>query len=122
MARCGPIFLASEPSPPDWSRRSLFSQRRRRPAERRRAPPPPALKAVAGGDLSARLEQPYSRDYEALRHCFNESIDRLNATFGATAHGVRGLRGGIDEISGAMNDLSDRTGRQAASVEEASAT
>ena len=81
-----------------------------------------ALTAMASGDLSVRLETPYSRDYEALRHCFNQSIDRLNGAFGATAHGVQGLRGAVEEIAGAMTDLSERTGRQAASVEEASAT
>ena len=81
-----------------------------------------ALTAMANGDLSVRLEAPYSRDYEALRHCFNQSIDRLNGAFGATAHGIHGLSGAVDEIASAMSDLADRTGRQAASIEEASAT
>jgi methyl-accepting chemotaxis protein len=81
-----------------------------------------ALTALAQGDLSVRLETPYSKDYEKLRHCFNESIDRLNVVFGATAHGIQGLKGAVGDIAGAMSDLSERTGRQAASVEEASAT
>jgi methyl-accepting chemotaxis protein len=81
-----------------------------------------ALKGLASGDLSVRLGTPYSKDYEALRHCFNQSIDHLNGAFGATARGVHGLRGAVEEISGAMTDLAQRTGRQAASVKEASAT
>ena len=80
-----------------------------------------ALTAMADGDLSVRLDVAFSRDYEALRHCFNRSADRLNAAFGVTARGVMTLRGGVEEVADAIGDLADRTAQQAASVEEASA-
>jgi methyl-accepting chemotaxis protein len=81
-----------------------------------------ALTAMANGDLSVRLETPFSRDYEALRRCFNDSIDGLNAAFAGAAHGVAGIRGAAHAIADAMTELSERTGRQAASVEEATAS
>jgi len=80
-----------------------------------------ALTAMSEGDLSVRLDAPYSRDYEALRHCFNRSAERLNSAFGQTARGVMNLRAGAGEVASAMVDLADRTAQQAASVEEASA-
>ena len=80
-----------------------------------------ALTAMSQGDLSVRLDKPYSRDYEALRHCFNRSVEQLNGAFGATARGVMTLRSGIGEVAGAMSDMANRTASQAASVEEASA-
>jgi len=80
------------------------------------------LTSLAAGDLTVRLDKPYSRDYEALRRCFNQSLDRLNAGFAATAEGVHGLHGAVEKVTGAMSDISDRTSQQAASVEEASAS
>lgn len=80
-----------------------------------------ALTAMAEGDLSVRLETPFPRDYKPLRHASNRSAEGLNATFGVTARGMLNLRGGVAEVAGAMSQLSERTARQAASVEEASA-
>ena len=80
-----------------------------------------ALTAMAEGDLSVRLDTPFSRDYEALRHGFNRTAERLNAAFGATARGVLKLRSGVGEVAGAMGEMAERTAQQAASVEEASA-
>ena len=81
-----------------------------------------ALSAMAEGDLSVRLDAPYSRDYEPLRHAFNRSVDALNGTLGVAARGMQNLRGGVSEVSQAMTQLSDRTAQQAANVEEASAS
>lgn len=81
-----------------------------------------ALKNLADGDLTVRLEAPYSRDYEDLRHCYNESVKRLNQAFSQTVSGVRHLQGTTGKLADAADTLAARTSQHAANLEEATAT
>lgn len=80
-----------------------------------------ALVELANGNLAVRLEKPYSRDYEQLRHCYNQSIERLNKVFPETIEGIRKLSSSTEQIAAAADSLSNRTCQQAASLEETSA-
>ncbi|MGJ0508713.1 MAG: methyl-accepting chemotaxis protein [Methylocystis sp.] len=80
-----------------------------------------ALIELSHGNLDVRLERPFSRDYEKLRVCYNESVDRLNTAFRATISGVHRLGSSTDQIASASGTLSERTCQQAASLEETTA-
>lgn len=80
-----------------------------------------ALDEMSKGNLSVRLDKPYSRDYERIRTCYNESVDRLTKAFRQASGGVEGLGGTTDEISQASAALAERTSHQAASLEETAA-
>jgi methyl-accepting chemotaxis protein len=80
-----------------------------------------ALNGLAEGDLSVRLKQPYSSDYESLRHCYNRSIAELNSVFSSAISGIHNLQDSTADISTQADQLSTRTCQQAASLEETSA-
>jgi methyl-accepting chemotaxis protein len=80
-----------------------------------------ALIQLSHGDLSVRLETPFSQDYEKLRQCYNESVDRLNHTFGGMSASMTRFGSSTDQIASATNMLSGRTSQQASSLEETSA-
>ncbi|CAJ0853048.1 Methyl-accepting chemotaxis protein II [freshwater sediment metagenome] len=80
-----------------------------------------ALVELSTGNLGIRLEDPFSRDYEELRACYNESVDRPNVAFRATISGVHKLGASTDEIASATGTLAERTCQQAASLEETTA-
>jgi methyl-accepting chemotaxis protein len=80
-----------------------------------------ALVELSHGNLGIRLETSFSRDYEKLRECYNESVDRLNQTFGKTLASMHRLGSSTDQIASAANTLSERTSQQAASLEETTA-
>ena len=112
------------------ARAAADSERGRTEAERRRVEAEQAmvvktladsLGRLAGGDLTARIEQPFEGQYAQIRTDFNAAVDSLRDAMGAIAGATQGLRGGADEISSASNDLSKRTEQQAASLEETAA-
>lgn len=80
-----------------------------------------ALIQLSHGNLGARLETPFSPDYEKLRECYNESVDRLNKTFNTTILSMQKLGSSTDQIASASDKLSERTSQQAASLEETTA-
>lgn len=80
-----------------------------------------ALVQLSHGNLGVSLDKPFSRDYEKLRECYNESVQRLNRAFGQTIEGVHKLGSSTDQISSASGSLSERTCQQAASLEETTA-
>ncbi len=80
-----------------------------------------ALIQLSHGNLGVRLETRFSRDYEKLRECYNESVDRLNDTFSATISSMQKLGSSTDQIASASRTLSERTSQQAASLEETTA-
>jgi methyl-accepting chemotaxis protein len=80
-----------------------------------------ALDELSRGNLANRLTKPFSPDYEKLRHSYNESIDRLNGTFSHIINYIQILSDQTEEISEAVESLSNRTCQQAASLEESSA-
>lgn len=80
-----------------------------------------ALIQLSHGNLGVHLETPFSRDYEKLRECYNESVDRLKKTFSTTLAGMQKLGSSTDQIASASTALSERTSEQAASLEETTA-
>ncbi len=80
-----------------------------------------ALDELSKGNLSIRLEKPYSSDYERIRQCYNDSVERLTKAFSEARSGVEGLGLSTEEIAKASGALSERTNRQAASLEETTA-
>ena len=79
------------------------------------------LKDLSAGNLSARLEEALSGDYDLLRQDFNAAAERLQSTMQAVASAARSISAGADEMSHATDDLSRRTEQQAASLEETAA-
>jgi methyl-accepting chemotaxis protein len=78
-----------------------------------------ALKSMSEGDLSHRLEHPFPAGYEKLRVDFNVAVEKLSGVIAASLDAVKAIHGGTAEITDAADDLSSRTERQAASLEEA---
>ena len=79
------------------------------------------LERLALGDLTWRVEGEFSPTYARLKTNFNKSLDVLRKALGAIAEGARDLQAGSSEIAGLATDLSQRTGSQTASIEEAAA-
>lgn len=79
------------------------------------------LEQLSAGDLSHRLINPFSADYEKLRHCYNSAVDKLRGAFVDMIGHIDGLTSRTSEISTAADALSQRTEQQAASLEETSA-
>lgn len=81
-----------------------------------------ALKTLANGDLTARIDQDFPPEYRALQHDFNAASDSLRQAFGAVADSVASVRTGSEELAAASDDLASRTERQAAGLERTAAT
>ncbi|MBB2796646.1 UNVERIFIED_ORG: methyl-accepting chemotaxis protein [Rhizobium pisi] len=79
------------------------------------------LKRLASGDLAFQIEEPFSPDFEGLRHDFNMSIRQLDQTLGAIAAAIVAIDEGTREIASGAGDLSKRTEQQAAALEETAA-
>jgi methyl-accepting chemotaxis protein len=79
------------------------------------------LSALSDGNLSVRLDNPFSGKFEKLRTDFNHAAERLSQTM-AELHGeTHEINAGASEMQSATDDLSRRTEQQAASLEETSA-
>ena len=79
------------------------------------------LDRLAGGDLTQRVTTPFPAEIEPLRVAFNNSlenfagiVERLRSTSGT-------LKTATAEILSGANDLSHRTARQAAAIEQTAA-
>ncbi|MFN0115745.1 MAG: methyl-accepting chemotaxis protein, partial [Paracoccaceae bacterium] len=80
-----------------------------------------ALSRLADGDLTTRIEEAFGADYETLRADFNAAVDRLAQAITAVIDNAQSITGEVKEISNAADDLSRRTERQAATLEETAA-
>jgi methyl-accepting chemotaxis protein len=79
------------------------------------------LERLSEGDLVYRLNNRFAEDYEKLRADFNAAVGRLQNTVSTVAGNTTGIRAGTGEIAKAADDLSRRTEKQAASLEETAA-
>ena len=79
------------------------------------------LEKLAGGDLTARLNQAFPAEYEALRDNYNAAMAQLQTAMQAITGNAQRIRSGTEEIAQASDDLSRRTEQQAASLEETAA-
>lgn len=79
------------------------------------------LKQLANGNLSVQLPQPFSSEFESLRHDFNQAVTQLRDTMAAVSDATGSIDSGSREISKSADDLSRRTEQQAASLEQTAA-
>ncbi|WP_417408419.1 methyl-accepting chemotaxis protein [Hoeflea sp.] len=79
------------------------------------------LQRLSDGDLTARIETPFSGDLDRLRLDFNNSVEKLSVTLIEVKGNISSIHGNAGEMRSAVEDLSRRTEQQAASLEETSA-
>jgi methyl-accepting chemotaxis protein len=80
-----------------------------------------ALRRLAKGELSARVETPFAGAYEQIRQDYNAAVDSLRQALFAIGSATASQRAGAEEIASAAEDLSRRTEQQAATLEETAA-
>jgi methyl-accepting chemotaxis protein len=79
------------------------------------------LEAMAGGDLSHRISEPFAAEYENLRLTFNRSVEALAEVLAGVLASAERVSAGASEIRCASDDLARRNQNQAANVEESAA-
>lgn len=79
------------------------------------------LQDLSEGNLTLELKEPFPDEYEKLRLDFNGALNSLRNAVAAVTYNVNSIRGETTEITSAADDLSRRTERQAATLEETAA-
>ncbi|HEV7691687.1 MAG TPA: methyl-accepting chemotaxis protein [Hyphomonadaceae bacterium] len=79
------------------------------------------LSALAGGNLTHRIDADFSAKTRQLKDDFNKAIAQLDEAMTIIAANAGGIQTGASEISHAADDLSRRTEQQAATLEETAA-
>ena len=80
-----------------------------------------SLLELAEGNLDARIDSEVHADFEPVRDAFNQTVDQLVDVINQLKQTSRGVKTATGEILAGANDLSERTTRQAATIEETSA-
>ncbi|WP_245415587.1 methyl-accepting chemotaxis protein [Ciceribacter lividus] len=80
-----------------------------------------SLNALAEGDLTQSITEPFLPTLEKLRVDFNGASTRLRSTMHTISENAGAIAAASQQIQSASNDLSKRTEQQAASVEETAA-
>ncbi len=80
------------------------------------------LSALARGETTYRVQQPFAGELERLRSDFNGSMSTLHSVIETIAMSSDTIRGGSDELRISADELAQRTERQAAALEQASAS
>jgi len=76
------------------------------------------LGQLSDGNLTTRIEEAFSEEYDQLREDFNQALGRLLGAMRGVVENADLIQGEATEISNAADDLSQRTERQAATLEE----
>ena len=76
------------------------------------------LNRLAEGDLTARIETAFPPAYEKLRSDFNRALEAIETAIGSIAEVSGSIETGVSEIRAGSDDLSQRTERQAAAIQE----
>ena len=79
------------------------------------------LDSLAAGELTVKLDTPFSQEYEQLRVNFNAAIGKLCEAMHEVVMKAQGIRGSAAQISQSADDLAKRTESQAGSLEETAA-
>ena len=79
------------------------------------------MKRLSSGDLTYRIETEFEGGYEELRENFNNTVDTLSELLAEVLAVAKGIESSVGEIANASDNLSHRTARQAASLEETAA-
>ena len=80
------------------------------------------LRRMADGDLTTRIDVPFAGRLDPIRKDFNDACGKIGSAFARVVSTADSLNGGVTEIVSASDDLSRRTERVAASLEETVAT
>jgi methyl-accepting chemotaxis protein len=80
-----------------------------------------ALSQLSDGNVSHRIDQPFTSALDGVRGDFNASAEKLQEALEQVAENARSIEAGSAEIKSAADDLAKRTEQQAASVEETAA-
>lgn len=80
-----------------------------------------ALTNLSRGDLETRMTDPVPAAYDQLRSDFNATVDALREAISSVIHNAESIRNETGEITSAADDLSRRTEKQAATLEETAA-
>ncbi|MDC9813192.1 methyl-accepting chemotaxis protein [Rhizobium sp. L9] len=80
-----------------------------------------ALQRLSDGDLTHRIETPFRADLDSLRFDYNASVEKLLGALLSVNQNAFQIDSSCEEIRSASHDLSTRTERQAASLEETAA-
>ncbi len=80
-----------------------------------------ALKSLADGNLTARIAAEFDSEFEAIKQDTNAVADRLEQIVRQLRGTSGSLRTATSEILAGANDLSDRSTKQAATIEQTSA-
>jgi methyl-accepting chemotaxis protein len=81
-----------------------------------------ALSAVAGGDLTVRVDAAYRGKFAELKGAINDTVERLSSTVKTIQVTSADVGLAAREINTGADDLSKRTEEQASSLEETAAT
>ncbi|WP_186419545.1 methyl-accepting chemotaxis protein [Bosea sp. CS1GBMeth4] len=76
------------------------------------------MERLTEGDLTYRIQEPFSAEYVKLKDDFNAAMAHLEETMRQIATNTESMKAGAGEISQAADDLASRTEQQASSVEE----
>ncbi|WP_292073013.1 methyl-accepting chemotaxis protein [Brevundimonas sp. UBA7534] len=79
------------------------------------------LSSLARGDLTHRIRVDFVERSRQMKDDYNAAMDALGQTMGDIVDLVQAMRAGTAEVTTATDDLSRRTERQAASLEETAA-
>ena len=79
------------------------------------------LAELARGNLTSTIDTAFDPQFEDLRHALNATVQRFADVIGELKGTSRSIRSATEEILSGANDLSERTTRQAATIEETSA-
>jgi methyl-accepting chemotaxis protein len=80
------------------------------------------LERLAQGDLSCRIDQPFGHELDPIRVAYNDTVERFANVIAGLRDASRALKVATGELLAGTNDLSDRTTRQAATIDEISTT
>jgi PAS domain S-box-containing protein len=80
-----------------------------------------SLAELAKGDLTQTIDTEFQPEFEELRHALNSTVARFADVVSQLRTTSRSIRAATGEILSGANDLSERTTRQAATIEETSA-
>lgn len=79
------------------------------------------LGALAGGDLTFRIERAFIPSLEKIRTDFNTAMETLRQAMESVGHNSEAIASGSQQIREASDSLSKRTEQQAAAVEQTAA-
>ncbi len=80
-----------------------------------------ALKGLAAGDLTTRIDARFEGNYAQIQTDFQSAVESLQEAMASISGSTAQIRRGTDEIASSFDDLSRRTEQQAASLEETAA-